>query len=334
MSLASFLVLLGGPALAGSPLRGPSTVVALVYAIGLLPLAAWVYLTLAQKIPAMFDDLQINGRIGEPREAGSRSYDAFMAELRVWLGSRWWAVMAAALVVLYWFYRPVWMVPAAIEGEVAEPAHLWLRVAVIPVFSLALYGLGLSLVHMAIAMVFAARLLRQYRVVLDPLAPDGAGGLGSIGEIFTLTMIICIVLGGIALAMSAVIISVGLNPFEYLETRLLAGMYLVLLPTTLVVWLWLPHRALVEARALALRPLADAFASAFRDARLAQDEGVETFKAGTDYIAELKRRYELLDASIPTWPLKVPAVRGLSVTALIPLATGLIPTLRVFLAGK
>jgi hypothetical protein len=134
--------------------------------------------------------------------------------------------------------------------------------------------------------------------------------------------------------MSAVIISVGLNPFEYLETRLLAGMYLVLLPTTLVVWLWLPHRALVEARALALRPLADAFASAFRDARLAQDEGVETFKAGTDYIAELKRRYELLDASIPTWPLKVPAVRGLSVTALIPLATGLIPTLRVFLAGK
>ena len=38
--------------------------------------------------------------------------------------------------------------------------------------------------------------------------------------------------------------------------------------------------------------------------------------------------------SIPTWPLKVPGLRGVSVTAVIPLVTGLVTAGRAVLAGN
>jgi hypothetical protein len=57
-------------------------------------------------------------------------------------------------------------------------------------------------------------------------------------------------------------------------------------------------------------------------------------KERTDRLVELERRYDLLDASIPTWPLRVTALRGLSVTAFIPLVTGLISAARTVLAAR
>ena len=334
IAVAGLLVLPGGPALAGSPRWGPSTVVAFLYSFGLLPFAMWVYLALPDTIERMFISLRATA-IDEPAGSSGGAYAGFLEHLRWWLGRRWWAVAAAVRVFVYWAYRPLWLVPAAIQGEVVPSAHLWLRVALLPVFSVPLYAVELSVARMFIAVVFTARLLRQFRVKLDPLAPDGAGGWGPVGGMFTMTMIICIVLGGIALAMSAAIISVGLNPFEYLETQVLVGLYLALLPTALVVWLWLPHRALLQTRAAALRPIADAFNRAFEEARqVSVGENVQELRDKTDQLAELKRRYDLLDASIPTWPLRLTPLRGLSVTAFIPLVTGLISAARNVGAGK
>jgi hypothetical protein len=331
---AGLLVILGGPAVAGSPLLGPSTVVALLYSFGLLPFAMWVYLALPETIEGMFSSLRATA-INAGAASTSGEYDAFLERLRWWLGRRWWAVAAVVLVMVYWAYRPVWLVPAAIQGEVVPSAHLWLRIALLPVFSLPLYAFALSIARVFIALVFTLRLLREFRVNLDPLAPDGAGGWGPVGGMFTLTMIICIVVGGIALAMSAAIISVGLDPLEYLETRVLVALYLTLLPTALVVWLWLPHRALLQTRAAALRPIADSFSRAFEDARqLSAGGNLQEFKNKTDQLTEFKRCYDLLDASIPTWPLRLTALRGLSVSAFIPLITGLISAARTVSTGK
>jgi len=50
----------------------------------------------------------------------------------------------------------------------------------------------------------------------------------------------------------------------------------------------------------------------------------EALKSTNDYLIELKRQRELIEQSTPTWPVRLPALRGLSLAALLPLISGLI----------
>src|SRR5690349_6185680 len=89
---------------------------------------------------------------------------------------------------------------------------------------------------MSAVILFTARFLRQFRLKVDPLAPD-RGGWGAIGAMFSMTMVICFALGGIALGMAEADRWVGLNPLDYFEMRVLIGLYVVLLPTAVTVLL-------------------------------------------------------------------------------------------------
>jgi hypothetical protein len=313
VAVATALVLLGGPAVVGQPLQAPGVIVALLYSLALLPLGAWIYLTLPERITRTFEGLKPH--MGKPLEGTRPTYDDLLADLHKWLASPLWIAIALVLVVIYWIQRPIFLVPADVLGQVPPDAKPWLRVPLIAVFSPILYGGVLSAVRLTIAMVFTVKALRSLEVSLTPFAADRASGLGSLGDLLGFTLLLATSLGVIAVAMGALLLAVHLDPLNYPETRLLVIGELVLLPTALILLGWLPHQAMTAARARMLRPIADQLQETILRMQLTPD----SLKTDNDLVVELKRRYELLEQATPTWPLRLPAVRGLSLGALISL---------------
>ena len=97
-------------------------------------------------------------------------------------------------------------------------------------------------------------------------------------------------------------------------------MYFVLTAGLVIGWLSLPHQVMQEARDETLKPLADEFEYAIADIMPSSKQDANAIKAGTDRLAELKRRYELLQDTYPTWPLAIEQVRRLVATVSLPAA--------------
>ena len=319
LTLFNALVLIVGPRFAGAPLGPAGTVVALQYAFCLVPLSLWVYLAFPSLIEALFGRLAASGALKDPQTGD------LAANVRRWLHSPLLTVAAIAAVIGYWLYRPIWSIPGAVDlTEPIDPAALGpLRLWLILSLSPALYAGILAIMRLVIGLVFAWLLFQNCRLELNPLDEDGSAGLAPVGELFTFTMVVSTILGFIALGMSLALLAVGISPFSFLETYGLFLLYAALLPTSVVVLLWLPHRVMLRARARFLQPLRDELARTLAQMGRVQAGGLDELKVGNEYVAELRRRYDLVEGMIPTWPLRLPVIRGLSISALIPLATAL-----------
>ena len=121
------------------------------------------------------------------------------------------------------------------------------------------------------------------------------------------------------------------------QAVLLGILYFALAAGLFIGWLTLPHQVMQEACDDTLKPLAYEFQQAIAETMASSKQDANAIKAGTDRLAELKRRYELLQDTYPTWPLAIVQVRRLvatvSIPALIPLALPFIKDLIVFISN-
>jgi hypothetical protein len=333
--LLTAAILLGGPALVGASLGGPGDLVALLYALILFPSGFAIYLLLPGAVAGLFWTLGATGVIAERRDSPSeQSYEDFLGQLAAWFDVRWLAVGSLLLVVGYWVYRPIGWVPGDIQGHVALVArwsYPWLRAGLIIAYSPTLYGVVLSVARLTIALIFTARLFGSFHIRINPLHPDGAGGLGVFGRLLTASILIAAAPATAVLAIGLVFALAHLNPFTYAELWSFGAFTLVFIPLIAVTWLWMPHRAMVDARDRMLQPLADEFLRAIPLPSPAETSDPATIKADTDRLVEYKRRYELLRDTSPTWPVTIQAVPGLGVTSLLSLLPGLTTIVRPIL---
>ena len=302
----------------------------------IVPVGFALYLWLPSAIADLFNTLEVNGAIGErrPDRPGPESYEGFTKKLVAWADSRWWMVGALMFVALYWLYRLLVTYPA--EFSTLSPAwrQPWLRVATLllahsPGMSAAFY----VIVRLLVVSVFTNRLFHLFYMRVNPLHPDGCGGLGVLGRLLTVSVLIATALGAAAVGMSISLLSTGIHPFSRLENVILGACYVVFTPLLLIGWLASPHRAMREARDATLQPLADEFQRAIAQAVPSAQDDAAAIKADTDRLAELKRRYELLRDSFPIWPIRIQLLRSLIATAILPLISSLIPLVSNAIVG-
>src|SRR5260370_42242216 len=121
------------------------------------------------------------------------------------------------------------------------------------------------------------------------------------------------------------------------QAVLLGILYFVLTAGLFIGWLTLPHQVMQEACNETLQPLADEFQHAIAETMASSKQDANAIKAGTDRLSELKRRYELLQDTYPTWPLAIVQMRRLvatvSIPALIPLALPFMKDFIVFISN-
>jgi hypothetical protein len=328
-ALLAGLALFGVPALLGIPVDLNAFVTDLLEALVVIPLGLLLYLSLPNLFDDFFNTLADNGVIGPRREevAGPASYSAFLHDLVFQANRRGWVAGALGLAVAYWIYRLSGSVAGDATAVGTLQTQLLLRLAVLVAYTLSLYGVFFSIVRLLILLVFSVRLCRTFHVQVNPLHPDGSGGLAIVGRLLTTSVLIATIIGAAAVVMSLLFLARGANPLWRIETLLLGAIYLLLTPVLLYSWLWTPHRAMLEARDHVLRPLADEFQQAIHRSMPSAQDDAASVKAGTERLDEIKRRYELLHEAFPTFPVRTLVSSSLIVTSILPALSALLSSL-------
>jgi len=346
IALFTGIVLIGLPILTTpnfDPL-GVSLLVTLrdvVQTLILFPLLYGIYLLLPGYIANMFNTLQENGIIGEYRRdpPGAEAYEVFLQKLVSWEDNLWWTVAALVFVALCWVYE-LFVVESFLNPATLPP--LWLRILTLAVYTPIIYAVFLNVARLLVILVFTNWLFHLYTIHLNPLDPDGSAGLGKLGTMLSISMLLMATMGVTVLVVIHPEFLSGNLPASYglqlrVQAVLLGILYFALAAGLFIGWLTLPHQVMQEACNETLQPLADEFQHAIAETMASSKQDANAIKAGTDRLSELKRRYELLQDTYPTWPLAIVQMRRLvatvSIPALIPLALPFMKDFIVFISN-
>jgi hypothetical protein len=189
----------------------------------------------------------------------------------------------------------------------------------------AFYTFLFGLLRVILLLSFLNRLFLLFSIRVRPLSPDSSGGLAALGQLGWMSA---------AIMVASALFLVAIHefppiPFSPLEIAGAMISYLILLIALAIGWLALPHQVMVQARNKQLQPLTEEYERVLMETRPAADEDEQTaqIEAGTERLAALKQRYELVQETFPTWPIQVVEMRRLAVAWLLPALIALLPAL-------
>ncbi|GAC1346453.1 MAG: hypothetical protein NVSMB27_10100 [Ktedonobacteraceae bacterium] len=292
----------------------------------LFPLIFLLYLVLPQSIADLFITLKDNETIGERRrdQDDSESYERLLQKLVSLADSGWWIVVALLYITLYWVYRLAVIDPGLSPSKL-EP--LWLRVAILFTYSPIIYASFISIVRFLAALLFTRKIFNTFIIQIKPLHPDGSGGLGTIGHMLIISAGVMVTMGIAILVMNTSFLLGNTASFSQFEGIILATIYVILVPATLIGWLWIPHQVMVEDRDAVLHEVAAQFQLTILEIASSPHNDIKRITINTLHLSKLKARYELLKETYPTWPLEVVQIRQLVLLALIPAIGAIIPVI-------
>jgi hypothetical protein len=297
----------------------------------LVPLIFAVYLWLPVVITHLFNTLSTKAiETQRFRKSNLLSYDDLLNQLVVWADKRWYPGVALITIVIYWLYTLLVAIPATLSIPSLAGRPTWLIIAILIALSPSVYAGFFSLIRLMIALVFSNRMFHLFDLKINPLHEDGRGGLGIVGHILMISLLIATALGVTAVGISNGYLSVGLNPLSHLEPVIAGVLYFVFTPSAILIWLWLPHQAMLEARAKKLHQLADEYSRVVdQDIPLTQDN-IVAVKKQNEQFTELLKRKEQIEKNFPTWPIQIGRLSSLLITAILPLISMLIPVIELF----
>jgi hypothetical protein len=149
IALLAGVVLVGGFRLAGVAVGQQAVLVAVLQALIVLPIGMAIYLSLPSALADLFNSLRKNGVVGNSRQPGDESYDTFEQELVARVDSRWWVAIAVLGVAVYWLYRLglFGAVPDDMTQHAKPEARIWLRLAMLILYTPVIYGAIISSVR-------------------------------------------------------------------------------------------------------------------------------------------------------------------------------------------
>jgi hypothetical protein len=248
--------------------------------------------------------------------------DAVAPELG-WLNHHRLVVPSAVLAGLYLAYAL-----ATDQRDLDLPLGM-LVVTSLVVQAVLLYLAVVATVRLGIVSRAVGRLLRGLPVHVQPLHPDRCGGLWIVGRMFSLTLNVAALFGGVALCLGVALGALHQAPvvlYRRPELALMTLCYLGLLPSAFLNLLWLPHQLMERCRSELLKPVARAFDAAVDAARPSPADDAESLSAKADSLAAIARQLRMLDETSPAWPLRTRRLGPVVVTAVLPLALPVLST--------
>jgi hypothetical protein len=273
--------------------------------------------------------LDDEGVIGDPRKDGDTDYPILISQMVTNVNKRWWGAFALLLVALYWYYRLGMHIENDFTLNISITYRLWVRLAYLLFYSPLIYGALLSIARFLVGLLYSQRLFRQFKLQVNPLNPDGAGGLSQVGMMLVFSVLVAILLGATSAGMMIFNIALGQNPLTRSETIAFGVLYLVFTPLLFAVWLWAPHQALLDARKEFLLPLAEEYLNTATQTIPAPDDTAEGIKVKTERLVEIKRQYELVRDTFPTWPLPDLTLKRLVTASSLPAISPLLSSLAI-----
>lgn len=283
-------------------------------------LSLLIYLLLPDWIASVFNSLRSNGVIGPFRggPTDAMSYARFLEHMIFWVDSWWWSLAIGLLALCYFLYSIFILAPQSVTLS-----PLFLLVSFLTITLPAIYPFLFGLLRVILFLSFLNRLFVLFRIRVRPLSPDSSGGLAALSQLGWM---------GVAIMVASTLFLVAFHDFPptSLSPLEVAGAtigYLALLIVLAIGWLELPHQVMVQARNQQLQPLTEEYERVLVETRPVVDEQTAQIVAGTERLAALKQRYELVQETFPTWPIQVVEMRRLAVAWLLPALIALLPAL-------
>ncbi len=196
-------------------------------------------------------------------------------------------------------------------------AHPAIVLVNVPLIFVALYALAMVLYDLAAVFIALGRLVKQQTFRVEPLNPDGAGGLGAIGR-FSANLSYGIGVFGLSLFLGAIF---G-GSYTAKNYPLFALIALYVLGVLLVFFLplWSTHTEMTKFRSRLVKEISNEFDDVFRQLRNSRAESA-------DVIQPLLEKAQQIDEMLgyvkrfPIWPFNLSSVRkffGVAWSPLIP----------------
>lgn len=268
--------------------------------------------------------------IREASEKGRKhrieSYSDFLDKFQMAVDSKRWTIIAAILIVGYWMLEFLVVVPSSIAIRSSFFFEVkWFLVVLSLIASVWLYALFLISLKTVQVILYCSYLFQWFDVRVCPMHADGAGGLGALGN-YTLNFSLVFVGFGAVNALTSIVLWLaGDDPFARPDQLFYWALYIVAIPVSLVLPMLSAHRAMQEAKNKKLNEIAQEFEQTLSDASVIKTNSTKALKEANEKLKELQTRYDIVTASLPTWPIPARLFRNFSITASLPLVSGLMP---------
>jgi hypothetical protein len=297
-----------------------------VAALVLTPLALTIYLSLREIATRLLRRLDHNGVID--CAAGGKSLNQFALEMDGWL-DHWWVWVPTVVVTAGYF---TYMLLDELN-EMTSPLGTLLIVITLVVLAALFYVGVVAIAQIGVACWAIGGLFRkfsEFEISVQPLHPDGCGGLRPIGHMLSLVLSVAAILGGASLCIFLTVEATPPGPTRRPEPYLLAAFYAILLPLAFLNLVWWPHHRMYKRRKEFLTPVAEEFKNAIIPARPSHTDDSQQLKAKADSLSEISRQFRVLDDACPVWPLQLRRLQAVLATAILPVA---IPVLTAIVLG-
>ena len=284
----------------------------------IFPLCVVLYFAVPDFLAKPFMILEQSNSIGESLDHEVGPYSQFREKMISSMGNFAWMGLAVFTILYYWYYRLFTNVPSDPSQLLPEGIRTGMRIVLLLIYTPLLYMGVLTLGRIFVGIPFIGRFFRSFKIQINPLSPDGAGGIGFVGQMLVTSALIATAFGVAATGLVYINLAAGNKPLGRMEIIILGLVYLVLTPFLFYSLLWSPHRALIKAREDALKPLAEEYQQVSMQDIHSKKKNVDAIKSKTDHLIEIKRQYQLIEETFPVWPLDIRSLRSLLATSVLP----------------
>jgi hypothetical protein len=160
---------------------------------------------------------------------------------------------------------------------------------------------------------------------LEILHPDSVGGLGVLGEFIRKSSLFTIGLGIVAATYALDVSFSGSPILERLDITGFFIIYLILIPLCLIVPLVSTQKSMRKARNKLLEPIALEFQATLRAAYPKVTEiSTAEIRELNERLEQLQKHRDLILQNFPVSPIQTNALRAFSISAMLPLISGII----------
>jgi hypothetical protein len=294
-----------------------------VWLLIFVPMMWGAFLWQARSAPALFLGLMHNGIFGE---SDSTHYRQAAEQIRQTLNlmcRRLTYVVVILALVLFWLNEllSAWPEQFRINSEYWYEVKWYLPIHLLT-WSISLYALFLFVLRQIILVFGLSKILRTVQVEIKPLHPDEVGGFGAVGRFINLSILLAVGIGLLAVLFAGLVFVTGADILRRSDVLALFGLYLVLVPLCLFVPYYSARSAMLRARGVLLKPIAEEFQEVLEVAHSKIAAPAKELNDVDERLEQIKKHRDIVLQVCPVSPLSLSAFRNISITASIPFISG------------
>ncbi len=291
-----------------------------MWALIFSPIIWWVYLWQARTISQVFIQLSAKGVFGAPDSEGWLAASRKVKEVVRRSTHPLISLLAFLSVLGLWTIRAYSMGKDAYWFEVR-----WYFPMHVIAWSLAIYILYVAVIRQVVFIADLSVLFRNTVIHVNPLEPDGVGGLGAVGALISWTIVFLIALGLLISIFIGTTYKFGDNIFARPDTLSAFAFYVVLAPFVLIVPTVAVRNAMLKARSVLLAPIAEEFRRALEQTMDGGQVNEKELGGQNERLKALQERHKIIMDTYPILPISENVLKIFSLAASIPYLSGIVP---------